>query len=274
VSWSTEEDYSHIGAEFSFSQDFNQKNTTFSTGIGYSYDSVEGVTGNPAPRTSVFSGTEGLGEQIKQVADVLLGVTQVFSKRVIGQFNFSTTLSNGYMNDPYKVVSIVDALGRPIDHVYESRPDSRLSQSLYSEFRIKTAAGVLKPSYRFFTNDWGIRSNTFGLSYRIDIGKRSFFEPVVRFYSQTASDFYRLMLKPGEGLPAYVSSDYRLSAFNSITAGLHMGSRTGNDRVHWQFGVDYYQQIADDDAAGSINAGQVFVNPDLKAIVLRGSFRF
>ncbi len=271
LSGSSEEDYKDIGVNSGISRDFNEKNTTLSAGINYAHDQIEGTIGNHAPLTLVDATGNTIGKQTKDVVDVLLGMTQVYSKKVIGQFNYTLSNSTGYMNDPYKVISIVDGQGRPIGHIYENRPDSRLSHALFGEFRIKTKSGVLKPSYRFFTNDWGITSHTFGLAYRRDVGKKSFIEPRVRFYTQTAADFYSTSLKSSDPVTPHVSSDYRLAAFNAITVGLHVGSKTRKGK-RWSAGIDYYTHQGQETEAAP--AGQLRVSPDLQAVTVRFDWHF
>ncbi len=271
LSGSAEEDYKDIGINSSISRDFNQKNTTLSAGINYAHDEIDGTIGNHAPLSSVFASNNEIGKQTKDVTDILLGVTQIFSKSVIGEFNYTLSSSSGYMNDPYKVVSIVNSKGQPVDHLYENRPDSRLSHALYGEYRIKTSRGVVKPSYRFFTNDWGITSHTFGLAYRRDLGKKSFIEPRLRFYTQTAADFYHTQLGSRGAAAPYASADYRLAGFDAVTIGLHLGGKTRKGN-HWRAGVDYYTHRGKE--SDNQPPGQIRVNPDLQAITLRLDWSF
>ena len=80
-----------------------------------------------------FEATRQGDSDSKTLTDVLLGVTQVINKRTIMQFNYSLSSSSGYLTDPYKLLSVIDATtgktavdvsGAPI-YVYEQRPDSR-----------------------------------------------------------------------------------------------------------------------------------------------------
>ena len=58
-----------------------------------------------------------------------------------------------------------------------------------------------------------------------------FVEPHLRFYTQTAADFYRFGLIEGAPLPQYATSDYRMTAFQSLTLGATIGFAPGGRRA-------------------------------------------
>src|SRR6185503_14430110 len=126
----------------------------------------------------------------------------------------------GYLTDPYKVLSVVDPVtGNPgagpvgsglNRYLFESRPDSREKQSLYGLLKRDFDGNVLEASYRYMTDDWGVDSQTLELRYRWGFGENRYFQPHVRFYQQTAADFYRTVLFNGQALPAYATADHRL----------------------------------------------------------------
>jgi hypothetical protein len=65
------------------------------------------------------------------VAGVLVGVTQVMSRNWVAQLNYAYDRSQGYLTDPYRILSGVDGSGSVTGYRYESRPDTRVRQSLY-----------------------------------------------------------------------------------------------------------------------------------------------
>ena len=229
-----------------------------------------------------------LGKQDKDVVDVVLGVTQVISKNLIVQANYSFSDSSGYLSDPYKIVSIVDAVtgdvvprtppsgvqGPSHEYLFEGRPDKRTKHSLYGQVKYYMGGKVLDASYRYMTDDWGIDSHTVDLRYRWPMGDSRYIEPHLRFYTQTDADFYQVGIANGSPLPAYASNDYRLGSFDAITVGLKYGwtTRNGNDM---SARLEYYQQ------SGSIPSDKQFGNqiglvqyPDLNAIIFQFSYRF
>ncbi len=80
ASASKEYDYMHLGVNAKYARDFNQRNTTLSAGIALSMDSLDPVGGAPTPLTpmlDVGDTSNRLGDQDKDVLDVVFGVTQV-----------------------------------------------------------------------------------------------------------------------------------------------------------------------------------------------------
>ena len=50
------------------------------------------------------------GRDSKDVLDLLLGFTQVIGPTTVLRVNYSYSDSSGYLNDPYKILSVVDPL--------------------------------------------------------------------------------------------------------------------------------------------------------------------
>jgi Protein of unknown function (DUF3570) len=288
---SSEFDYLHLGANAVISRDFNQRNTTVSAGLAYSADTISAVGGAPTPLTAMANVRDlsnRMGDQNKDVVDVVLGLTQVISRKLVVQANYSFSDSSGYLNDPYKIVSIVDGItgdvvprsptpgvrGPSHEYIYESRPDKRAKHSFYGQAKYYLDGKVLDASYRYMTDDWNIDSHTVDLRLRWPVGENSYLEPHVRFYTQTEADFYQVGVVDGAPLPLYASSDYRLGNFDAITAGLKYGwkSWNGNDT---SVRLELYQQsgkIPADRLIGN-QVGQ-FEYPDLTAIILQFSYQF
>ena len=287
---SKEYDYLHLGVNASYAHDFNQRNTTLSAGFAFASDSIEPVGGAPVPFTDMLdvgdTSNRG-GDEDKDVIDLVLGVSQVISKNLVVQANYSFSLADGYLNNPYKVLSLVDGVtGDTLSNVagpdggpsgqflFESRPDDRTQHSLYTQAKYYMNGKVLDASYRYMTDDWEIDSHTVDLRYRIPLGETNYLEPHFRYYTQSEAEFYQLSLDSSVALPTFASSDYRLGDFDGITAGVKYGWKTpnGNDmsvRAEW------YQQ------SGTVPSGQIIGNqasrdnyPDLNAVILQFSYRF
>ena len=216
-SLSNEHDYDHVGVDARMSHDFNARNTTLSGGVEVSDDSVKPVGGSPLPFTALSLNAGSIaGSRAKHVSDVLIGVTQVFTQHTLGQLNFSVSRSDGYLTDPYKVLSVVNpATGNLVAgpdggiglYMYEKRPDKRDTQSLFGLLKHDFGGNVLDTSLRLMTDDWGVRSQTLDTHFRWNFNAEQFLEPHVRFYKQTAADFYHTVLFSGTPLPAYATAD-------------------------------------------------------------------
>lgn len=290
VGFSTEYDYTHIGANLSLARDFNKRNTTVFAGVAWSQDEIDPVGGAPMPLSQMLDVgdlSNKLGTDSKDVLDLLVGVTQVLGRNTILRVNYSLSDSSGYLNDPYKIVSVVDPLtgdtvlrtpptgaGPSGTYLYESRPDSRLKHSLYSELKHAFGSPVLHVGYRFMTDDWGIASNTIDARLRWPIGEAYFIEPQLRYYTQTEADFYRSSLRADEPLPEYASADFRLGSFDAITLGFKLGGTTQSGS-EWSTRLEYYMQ------SGEIPSEQIIGNqalreqyPDLNAVIVQFGYRF
>lgn len=273
---SNEYDYTSVGVSANYARDFNRNNTTLSAGLAFAADDIDPVGGAPIP--FAFMRGEGsdaskLGSDSKDTTDLLLGVTQVLSRRMIVQLNYSLSDSSGYLNDPYKIVSVVDAAtGAPAAgpdglyaYRYENRPDSRRKQSLFGKLKYRFDGGTLDVSYRYMTDDWDVQSHTAELRYRWDMPASSYLEPHVRFYTQTAAEFYRTALLDGGALPAYASADYRLGEFDGVTLGLKYGRALANGN-EWSARLESYS------TTGSGRDSALY--PDLTAVIFQMSYNF
>jgi len=291
LSASFEHDYDHFGANFNLSRDFNKKNTNVSLGVAISQDDLTPVGGAPipfAPMLDVDDLSNKRGDESKDVIDIVLGVTQVINRNMLVKVNYSFSDSSGYLNDPYKLLSLVDAVtGDPVprlpapgavgplhEYRFESRPDSRTKHSLYGQAKYYMSGKVLDASYRFMTDDWGIDSHTLDLRFRWPIRDSSYLEPHFRFYSQSHADFYRVSLVDGAPSPTYASADYRLGEFDAITVGLKYGWKlaAGNEM---SARIEFYKQ--DGDAPGNQLIGNQLTRdmyPGLDAIIAQFSYRF
>lgn len=296
---STEFDYQHIGANAGLARDFNQRNTTLSFALAYAQDKVKPSGGVPLPFSSmgdaVGGGEDDAGQpnrsgdsEDKKVLDVLVGFTQVLGRHSLLRVNYSYSDSSGYLTDPYKILSVVDPVsGEPVvripppgadgpDGVYlfEHRPDQRTRQSLYGELRQDFSGKVLSLGYRYSTDDWQIDSHTLEARFRFPMGDSSYFEPHLRYYTQTAADFYRYSLADGAALPEFASADARLADLGAYTVGLKYGRKT-SDGNEWSARLELYHQTSKAPASTLIGnqPGNVQM-PDFDAVILQFGYHF
>lgn len=290
VGFSTEYDYTHLGANLSFARDFNKRNTTLNAGVAWSQDDIDPVGGRPLPLSQMLDVGNGSskqgGSESKDVLDLLLGFTQVLNRTTVLRVNYSYSDSSGYLNDPYKILSVVDPLSGdtltrvPVGqgpngiYLFESRPDSRAKQSLFAEVKHAFGEPVTHFSYRYMTDDWGIDSHTAEVRLRWPLGADSYIEPQLRYYTQSAADFYRASLVGGATLPRYASADFRLGDFDATTVGVKYGHGTASGN-EWSIRAEFYQQN------GSVPREQLVGNqanreqyPDLSAVIVQVGYRF
>ena len=222
--------------------------------------------------------------------DLIAGVTQVIDENSLFQFNYSFSMADGYLNDPYKIVSVVDPVtGAPVfanalepnmpSAVFENRPDSRTKHSIFGQYKrfMADSGDVLDTSYRFMLDDWGINSHTIDLKFRKTLSNRKFLQPHFRFYQQGAADFYTPFLVSGDepqsgDASRHASADYRLGEFTGYTIGLEYGQV--NQHNSWSVALEYYLQSGDEPGGkfGELQGLELY--PDVDAVLFRVLYDF
>ncbi len=303
--YSHEYDFTSNGFNAAFARDFNDKNTTLSLGVSLESDTINAVGGIPTAFTSPATSTTGsddtnrtltalgirkLASDTKKVNDILLGVSQVMNRYWLTQLNYSRSTSSGYQNDPYKILSVVNTRGDAVNDasgasllLYENRPSDRARQSIYWSNKIHISdMDIVDFSFRHYWDDWGITAETFDLRYRVAVSDRAYFEPHLRYYTQTAADFYKPFLVAGsdvvDGVSQvnYASSDPRLAKLQGTTLGLKWGYELGRNS-EFNIRIESYKQTGDSVPAEAKNMPALSglnLYPGLKATSLMVGYSF
>ena len=229
-SYSKENDY--ISRSYSAQQSISteDKNTTFTYGGSYTSDTI-----NPTVNKDLFYD--------KRIVSGMIGLTQVLTKRDIVQLNLGYSRAKGYNSDPYKL--------------FDERPDQRESKTVMTRWNhhFDGKDGTSRLSYRYYTDTFGINAHTFGIEYVQPLPKEWTVTPLVRFYSQTAANFYLPGFPDASAdLPTYYSLDQRLSAFGAVTIGIKLEKKIAKD---WLVDakIESYQQRAEWSIAGGGDTG-------------------
>jgi hypothetical protein len=270
---SYEYDFLSLSGNTAFSRDFNDKNTTLGLGISAEFDQIKAVGGAPVAASDYALQDKTDGNRTKQVYGVQLGLTQVLARNWITQLNLSVDRATGYLNDPYKIVSRVNATGGLLGYQFENRPDSHTRRSLYLGNKVALGHSVLDLSMRYGTDDWGIHSQTAEAHYRIPLAARMYIEPQLRWYRQDAADFYRLYLTSADATGNAMSADPRLGAFTAKTIGVKLGlPLTNGDEIGVR--VEAYEQAPKNRSSALASLVGLDLNPRLRALVLQLDWRF
>ena len=284
LSLSSEWDYLHTGVNARYSRDFNERRTTLALATAFARDTIDPEGGAPLPLSPMLPvGDLGnkAGSDDKTVTDFLIGVTQVLGRNTIGQLNYSLSIADGYLSDPYKLLSVVDRdTGDPAPgpgdldlYLFEGRPDSRVKHSLFGLWKHSLGRDVVDLSYRYMTDDWKIDSHTLEARYRWELGS-FYLQPHLRYYMQSAAEFYAGALFAGDQLPRYASADYRLGELDSYTVGLTYGRPLPYGR-QWTVRLEYYNQSGTSPpeiAVGSLRDLDLF--PSVDALIAEIGFRW
>ena len=237
LAYSQESDYTSMGIAAKDAIAFNKKNTILSLGLAYTGDTVDGLF---LP-----------GEEKKDTLDAMAGISQVLNAKTLLTANLTLGMLDGYLSDPYKVAEVNGSL------VPDHRPDTKDRQIAYFALTrfIEAANASLETSYRFYNDSFGIQSHTFGLAWYQKLSETFTLRPAVRYYTQPEADFYDVRFT---GNPEFYSSDYRVSAFDSIGYGLK-GIWQPNERFAADLSIDRYVQEGNDSVTSSDAYTEAFI---------------
>jgi hypothetical protein len=226
--FSREKDYQSLGASGKLALDLPDRLTTLTVGIGLDHDGVFPVGGTP-PGLSDGTTVVSTASNAKRVSSGMVGISRVLTRRWMVSVNASRTRERGYLTEPYKVVSLVDPTsGETTGQLTERRPPTRDRTSIFTSSVYHLTDDVVYLSHRYYTDDWGVRSNTIDLKYRRELGDDRYLQPHLRYYSQTRADFFTFGLPAGTSLPEFATSDFRLGALRTVTFGATYGFRIPN----------------------------------------------
>ncbi|WP_417348871.1 DUF3570 domain-containing protein [Ferrimonas sp.] len=283
---SKEYDYLSVGINGGLTRDFNQKNTQLALGGALFYDTVEPEGGVPVPMSTMairkdfpseevfqqaFDATRGGSDDTKTTWDVRASVSQVVNRQLIVQGTLTYAQVEGYQNDFLKVLSVVDDQGEARRYLYESRPERRDKWGFYGQAKYHFGP-ILDLSYRFMSDDWEVDSHTLDARLRFEFGPHSL-EPNLRYYTQSAAEFYQPFLLEGES-PRYASADYRLGELDTYTLGLKYGYQMTNGQ-RMAIRLQWYHQAPQ--STGKTEPGQLKtleLYPSLNTLMLQTSYHF
>lgn len=256
---SRERDYQSLGATFKGSIDLMQRLTTLTFGGGFNRDEVFPIGGTPVP---LGDGTQfaTTGSNDKHVATALVGVSRILTRRWILSLNGTLTEERGYLTEPYKYVSLISPdSGLAVGAVTEGRPTSRERRSalLNSVYHLP-GDDVTYASYRYYWDDWGVRSHTLDFRWRHDLSDHDWLQPHVRLYTQSQANFFHFGLTDGEPLPEFATSDQRLGPLHSFTIGGTYGVRVPGTGGEFSIRAEYIRQWGDGHPADAIGAQKQF----------------
>jgi hypothetical protein len=227
---SKEEDFRSRAYGVEARLDLAQRNTTLVAGYATSHDRIG-------------SSIDPLLDERRDTREYLAGITQVLSPLALVQSNLQWSHGRGWYNDPYKsTVTFFPESPFP-ESAPDTRPDHRNSLAWLTRYRrhFPGAGGTLQADYRYYRDDWGIRSHTVEAAWSQDVAPGWSVRPALRLYTQSAADFYSPVLSnPPQ---ATISSDQRLAAFGGLSPSLRISWRSG-DGVLADLTAGYYRNAA------------------------------
>lgn len=243
---STEYDYFSFGLGGSFTRLFNEKNTelgintnvyldkwnaiyprelrpfkTGGLGINDPFFSVNTIIGNP----NYDPGFTTFGKENRNSYSLGFNLSQILSKKLQGILLADMVVQKGLLSTPFQRVYFGDVADSFIENFQLADDVERLPES-----RWKVAIGgrlnyylndliVLRSYYRYYTDDWGIRSHTANLEIPFKISDSFTLYPSYRYYTQTAADYFAAY-ETNLSTDAYYTSDFDLSEYDANQFGM------------------------------------------------------
>ncbi|ELR73017.1 hypothetical protein C900_00097 [Fulvivirga imtechensis AK7] len=246
ASVASEYDYLSIGFGGSYAKLFNEKNTEVSitgnvyldtwnaiypielrpfspdgNGINNSLFTQNTITGNVNYSPS-FTRFDSEGRNSYSLG---FGFSQIINKNMQGSLALDLVRQQGLLSTPFQRVYFSDVADSFIEGFHladdvERLPDTRFKLAIGGRLNYYiNQMFVVRTYYRYYSDDWGIRSTTASVELPVKISDKFTLYPSYRYYSQTAADYfapYDQHLSTDE----YYTSDYDLSKFNASQYGL------------------------------------------------------
>ena len=161
----------------------------------------------------------GLKDDLRQSFNLSLIYSFVINRKIQMALLADVVYQTGLLSTPFHRVYFKDQDPASVVDL-ERLPDSRFKLPL--AVRMSYAINdwlMMRGYYRFYSDDWGIASNTVSLEFPIKLATFFTATPFYRFHKQSAADYFA----PFRGHSfndEYYSSDYDLSALTSHKVGL------------------------------------------------------
>jgi hypothetical protein len=220
AAYSDERDYVSRAGLFEWRHWSDDRNRTYVVGVGATHDRIDSSNGIALHKR-------------RETFDLLLGVTQVLNAQSIVESSITYSQGRGYYSDPYKLL--------------DTRPDHRRVFAWLTRYNHHWPEidATVRVSYRYLHDSFGDESHAIEASWVQSLPHGFVFTPTLRYYTQSAADFYFDPPFPQgaiEGRP--YTADTRLSAFGAITAGLRVAKAIGSE-LTIDVALNFYRQRSD-----------------------------
>ena len=221
ISVSSEYDYFSLGFGGSYTKLFNEKNTELSVQANVYLDTWKLIYPIELREAPTFI---GLDQKNRNSYSLGLGFSQILSKILQGSLSIDLVQQEGLLSTPFQRVYFEDLPDRYKEKFQLADDIERLPNK-----RFKTAIGgrlnyyinemfVLRTYYRYYFDNWGIKSNTASIEIPIKISEYFTLYPSYRYYIQTAADYF-YPYNTALSTDKFYTSDYDLSQFSANQYG-------------------------------------------------------
>lgn len=213
VSSSTEFDYQSFGGNISYSKKTKNRNGEFTAKFQAYLDQVKLVT----PVELRPAGDDSYGTASRNTFAGSVSYAQIINQNFQVMFLADIITQNGYLGLPFHRVYFDDSSV----HI-EKLPDTRLKIPVAVRASYFLADNfILRGYYRFYTDDWGLKSHTADLEVPVKLSTVFSLSPFYRYYTQTGVKYFK-GFEEHTAANEFYTSNYDLSRFNSSFFGMGM----------------------------------------------------
>ncbi|MFI5162156.1 MAG: DUF3570 domain-containing protein [Sphingobacteriales bacterium] len=236
--YSAEYNYHSLGADIHFSQKTADRNGEFAAKLQAYFDKVTLIYPSeliPVSATPVLTSASSQGghanipSSARNTYSLSLSYSQIINPRLQIMFMADVVGQNGYLGLPFHRVYFTNG----VDSV-ERLPSNRFKLPL--GFRANYFLGdniILKGYYRYYMDNWGIKSNTAGIEMPVKISPFFSISPFYRYYDQTAAKYFAPYGAHDQS-EAYYTSNYEYSKFSANFFGVGFRIVPQNGVFGWQ----------------------------------------
>ncbi len=224
VSYSTEFDYQSLGAHIGFAQKTPDRMGEFSAKFQAYLDQVKLVA--PIELRTGMTGREhdNYGTSGRNTFAVSVSYSQIINHNLQVEILADGVRQTGFLSLPFHRVYFTDGSVHQ-----EALPDTRFKLPLGLRANYFLGDNIIfRTYYRYYTDDWGLRSNTVSIETPFKISPFVSVSPFYRYYSQTAAKYFA-PYQQHTAFDDFYTSNYDLSKFDShfYGAGIRISPKNG-----------------------------------------------
>ena len=204
---SEENDYSANSIRFGISQDFFGDLTTLGISYTRGWDTIR-------------RNGDDIFEEETDRQGYRVDLTQIVTRNFVLNLNYEGINDEGFLNNPYRQVRYLDpgaALGFSWEPELYPRTKRSSATALRGMYYLPYRAS-LKGEFRYYTDTWGVDAWNAEVAYVHPLSHGITLEGKYRFYTQSASDFYRDLF-PREMAQNFMARDKELADYVTHTIG-------------------------------------------------------
>lgn len=236
----SEYDYFSLGFGGSYTRLFNEKNTELSVKANVFLDTWKTIYPSELRDQPTFT---PFNNKSRNSYSVGFGFSQILSKKLQGSLSLDFIQQQGLLSTPFQRVQFADIADVVIQEFtyaddVERLPDSRLKIAMGGRLHYYISEiFTVRTFYRYYTDDWGIKSHTASIEIPIKITDKFTIYPSYRFYIQTVADYFA-PFNQHLSTQQFYTSDYDLSDFEANQYGFGVSYTDIFTKFHiWKLGL-------------------------------------